>query len=1077
MVRVDDCPGSPRDDQTPTRRLTGLNRKVHLGEACLWSWSRQNKKSHSFQFRITRCLVTLARVTGCEKRSVHIVDNAFLLASVCHVNTSPFVPKPRFIMSALTRSQGDSGQGLDPTGRLTSREYDHMMYYQFVRRDTLDEFGNIRKKATNGWQVEGGMTASDQECVISFTGRIPLNNEAMLEFIKCSKHNAFCLSNVPAAVFYPINDNAQQLSPYYTYTFKAKEAWHAGPRGKKVYYVDMCTIKWEPLQMNTPIALHVFANCMVGKQYSKLRHIMAMRLKQQSASRQYTLQDLQLMLGEDLREVNQMLRVGEIKRLFFHSVMAPLYKYYDADDLDFVSINKLSYMSKIVSDSSTMCNPSTLCYQSMCSADNIVCRDRDRMWFLPELSLAQYIDICNAKKYKYTNADYAALRIYATLKNIVNDEGSTCAEYNTLLDLSLVTDKALARQAMYLLTDQYEAVVVEERRRNFFNISAAPTVSFVYRKEDYVHEELIVHAIEKTIKTFIKSPPPYVGPDVASQYRLLPKNEICSEQLQMLEHIKVLPIPIVKGPGGTGKSELLSHGLAMMDAIKLFQETKFVTYQANNASEAAKRNTPYATTCHRMMAKHYNKCKCSPKKRPRVSSQPSTPARPLVRSSSSSSSSFSRAVVHIPTVASVMLSDSTNGEEPEEPEEEPDFDEEYGFFEVCPLENVTRLILDEAGLMYEGLIAAVLHILTTCGKLAQIIICGDDRQQVQMQPGEFQKAIFKGFLSWTLEFTHMHRFKSSAASILAHNAKAINDMRPEDLVIEPGVWEFFPLKKYSYQLKTSVGKEELRQELMARFRSIGFSDNENSMLVTRTHELRELGMSALEEIQFGNVIPNALRVGQKILCKDTINDLGIVAREIYILLRIEDCSVPPKRTLKSLEAKEYKKLEVKSVSFDDTVTTHKSRGLARRLVARPLGSLPGEDGKYPEIIIPYDQQFRSKVIRASSITERACQGSEGNFILCLKPSFWKEADFKETFYVVATRPRERFVILTQAEYISKWAKNPSPPRETRLAEKLQRLHGTYSTQLTLPPDTEEIRLKKEEEAKSGIYVLQEIRRT
>ena len=1014
------------------------------------------------------------------------------------------------------RSREERDDDGHPTSILTQQELDYYYYYQFVRRDSSDEFGTVRTRATNGWQVEAGLEPADKECNLVFQGRLPINSELELDKMKCPRHNAFLLTECPYAVFYPIDDKAPHLSVFYFYTFKAKESPYPGPRGKKIFFVDTTTVKWTPLPMSTYLVMEVVRRSMPGKRHDMLRHMLLEQLKTEPPSKKFSLKNLEDLLGENVLEKRKLHRVGIIKRLFFHEVLVHLYKYYDADDLEHVANSRLAYMASIITRSEAVVNPCTLCYQSMCSEDRIICRDLTRVWYLPELTRAQYLTICEAKGYKYSPEDDAALRIYGALKNYIDKYKHTFIDYDTLMELAAITDAHLGKRAMYLLTEQYRVVVTQVRKPGFFDIRS-PEVTFVYRKEDAVNEDMIAYCIDKTIRNFLASPPTFATPEEVEAYPMTPANQPCSEQLIALERAK-MPFLALTGPGGSGKSEVLSRVMGMYNAIELMSETKFLTYQTNNAAEAARRNTPYATTCHRLMSKHFNKCKRSPLNRKKHAAALSasreaartgqTPVR-AEQEEGGQDEDYGQegernverllTVIHIPTVEAMTRYGDDNSNsfldademreyiEQEEAEEAAEGeasekvtkkknkaeDSEFGEFSMCPLEHVIRVVVDEMGLLCELIFGPLLGVLTSCGNLKQIIVCGDYRQQKQMQPGDLQRDLLEGLTNWCLEFKHSHRFKGGAAAIHAHNAQAIHEMKPERLIIEPGVWEFIELEQSRYNVKTQAGRDILRNELITQLKSIGFDDGENCVMVTRTHVLRELASVALEEIQYGNVIPYALRVGQKIMCKDTIREIGVVSRQIFILLGIEDCVVPKGKTLAGLEAKDYVGMDVKFAAKTDTVTFRKRRGFARRLRVRRAGEQPDEDGKYRELLIPYDQRFRPKVVRASVLTERACQGSQGMFVVCLKPAFWDAADFKETFYVVATRQIERFVILSKQSYIKKWATNPTPERDTRLAEKLKKVYNTHAAAVTMPVNTPAIEEAIASEKATGIYELEE----
>jgi len=373
----------------------------------------------------------------------------------------------------------------------------------------------------------------------------------------------------------------------------------------------------------------------------------------------------------------------------------------------------------------------------------------------------------------------------------------------------------------------------------------------------------------------------------------------------------------------------------------------------------------------------------------------------------------------------------------------------------CPLEHVRLLVIDEVGLMYEELFAPLLEVLTTCGKLSQVVVSGDHRQLMQIQPGQLQKDLFYGFEQWLLHFEHCHRFDDETAVIFRHNAMAIDAMRPDLIIWKPGVFE----RIYMPYRHGALGRHEyhlLENDLARQFEEIGFGDTEACMGMTRTHEIKELMMRAMERVQYGNVMQSVLRVGQKIMTKYTNNDCNITSKRVLILEAIEDCPVPTGWAIKWMDEPMYQLLTAEFTTATDTSARKGKRGYARRLRCRAVGSKQ-------VVYLPYEGKYVGMVERAGAVTISACQGKECDHALVVAMSFWDMADIKEAVYMTATRQRKRFTVYCTESTWNQWCKNPAKARNSLLGKRLRVLAEKFSRVYSRPPMSAALLALKQEE--------------
>lgn len=910
------------------------------------------------------------------------------------------------------------------------------MYYQFFNIDEDD-----RSSTTNGWQWEmltqkerdkarGKFRNSDADVQVTNV-RIPLNNEQQLDALNCRAINAFLVSATTPqyrnSIFY---GSKEPPTPYLTYSFTAGKGSMKGIGQKDVYFVRPMTLKWAAIPMVKANVQHLFYNEFPGKACRTLREVMTCKLSQHKDEvTPFTLQLIEAMLSSYPSEVLRMRKTPIIKRIFCFAKLEPLYRYYKADDLESLGVVAIDTLNRYVTRPSRVNNPIGLCFVDLTRNLGLRCETHDRIWTLPELSHRSFEHLCKTYNYVPTPLERFAVKLYDLIKQHAKKGGHKFIDDD---ELGITIDSADRNHldAALALLQTYKAIVIEKTTNN---------VRLVYLWRMYMCEKFIVNATNILISQFLTAPPRWKTPEEANQYLLRINHMLCSEQLNSIECARHYPIELISGCAGAGKSAGLTKLMAYLGAIDWKEQIMFSTYQAKNAATAAATNTPYAATAHNLMSMHASKCHLSPLKNKTSRREKSPEENSRRRAGGGRGRGRGR--------GGPMQSNLHRFMEREERDE----DNEDGFIQ-CPFENVRVLVIDEIGLFFEELLAPILHVLTTCGKLSQLIVCGDHRQLVQIQPGQLQKDMFYGFERWLLKYEHCHRFEDKTAVIFRHNAMMVDAMRPEAVVFEDGIYERIEPNKKFYKPEEM---KQLESELISAMRRTGFRDSEECMFVTRTHEWEEMGLRAMEIVQFGEVKPGVLRVGQKVMYTRSDKKAGIVSKQVLMLEGIEDCPLPPGKNLRWLKAKEFKDLVADNEDIKDT-SWKRPRRHARRLKCRVVG-------ERRIVYLPYDGIFTHKVVRAGATTERSSQGTQAKHIFIFKPSYWEEADVKECAYVTTTRQASRLTMFCTYATFCQWVRNPAKPRNSVLGKKLRAVCDKWAPVFpTMQPSLALQELAKEE---------------
>lgn len=917
-----------------------------------------------------------------------------------------------------------------------------IVYYDYARGAEMyqesSDFGENEPAPTNGWQLEN--LPADH---VEYEGRIPLNMDEIVGRMDCPNDTAFVLEEHRNMIFY---DGPTFLVPYFRYKFYAKPYTKGyGWRNRTVAYCNKNSFRWEPLSLNTKIARHIITHEFGGDKKQEIR-VMALaslpRLVQREQDRKsrdpnyverLTMEDMQGLLATRPQFASEFRQHPIIKMIFLHSKLVSMYAFYPLNTLLHLEIDSIHALSEYFRKDSVQYNPADLCFwyttRQFCASK------KETHWFLPQLTQKQYTKLCKIRNFQQKPQTEMAIEIYDLLRSQCNSYGHKYVRRRDLYVLAgMPCVKTFNCAIDDLLIYVYKACCVEKNP----DAKEAPATNtlakgvpddLVYLREIYVAEEMIVESLQKVCENHQQMGICYKPESEWKKYLFLPSYPMCSEQLRMLEWCMRLWIVNISGPGGSGKTDSLCRYLARVPEQNLL----FVTHQANNAATARERVTKKAYTAHKLLHTHCRVC----------DKTPCTEANFRRRRNGRRNDAYSTHSAK----QSEQCEEATN--------ESGELKRVIGiWFNKCIFEEVRVLVIDEISLFYDHLFAGLVYALVHCGKLCQIIICGDFSQQTQIQPGQLQKDLAKAFAEYTLAFEHCHRHEKGSASILWNNAKAIRDMRPDDVYHDGETSLRIPFPK-GLQFRD----QDMLNFLRTTFKTYGIDDDEHSIVVARTRKLRDQANKIIQELCHNSDSPG-LVVGQKIMYLSTNYDLGLTAKEILVLERIEDCQLPRNSSVRTLKCKQYKLLSVLRNDARDTYRHRKPRNMARRLVCR----VAGKDANAENMrIIPYNDLHRSLIRKASAITERGIQGSEMRIVCVLKPFFWIIADVNPACYVASSRPKSQILWVCDESTMRQWILNPNPVRRSVMGTKIRKMYEKYRARYPSVADTPEIKALQEEE--------------
>lgn len=692
-----------------------------------------------------------------------------------------------------------------------------------------------------------------------------------------------------------------------------------------------------------------------------------------------------------------------VKRYFLHDRITLMEKYYDPETVATLAADDIVSLSMYFDPASERTpDPADLMFKhklQQYTSKGRGCKT------LRELDEQAWRSLCRLRKIPFDPAVEAAIRMYNSIKIMIKE---TMGKYVPEIQLGA---SSANHDAIEKLLD-YGAIAREVTKGE----------SRIYLRQMYFEEQLIVDGLVQLVQNGQTEKPTYTLEESSA----VPASDKtpCSEQMRLVRYIISLPIVVLCGRGGAGKTDACA--LAFRHVAP--EETLFLTYHNTNASNCRTRVTSRSHTIHKLLVTHANCCHLSPY----------TPWHKKTESA----------------LAKVK--------------------KEMGIhFYKCPLEDIRYVIIDECGILCDGLFAALLTALLRCGKLCRLILCGDALQQAQKEPGRLFRDFQKGMPAWEVQFRHNHRMSDATARIFRKNMDAIYKMDPDGFEIDDKCNRHYDIpagldpaihRRKNKDMWKQIG-DALSDVLRRAIVDLDFGDEEDVRVVVRTRYIRNLMSNLIKELYHGSY-DRGFIVNQKIVYKRTNYDItpNLCNNEILIIVRIEDVRV-------TKDSKKDKERDKHIVNSTDVVHEHKTtsaprnseRMVYRRIVCR-VCMCPSEVR-----IIPWTGDHRLYVEQAAVSTEASIQGLESNRVFSVKPGAWDKADTNLSMGMVAGRAIKEMTWIAPIGELVTWMKTPEPKRLSGMGDKIfdAMYHFMRQEAFQPPPDTDRVKaliVKEEEEA-------------
>lgn len=640
-------------------------------------------------------------------------------------------------------------------------------------------------------------------------------------------------------------------------------------------------------------------------------------------------------------------------------------------------------------------DPAELCFEAMVQKFVSTTEHRKR---IEELSLDDYLSICKSRKITPSSVNVEAIKIYEFLKTQTKERSDKFL-YGDEMFFGMPDD---TKEDVLKVLNRYCAICRDKNDERGGRY---------YVRRVYIAELMIVKSIVNLGNNAIADSPT-LG---VNQSAKAPLTKPCSEQLRMINLSKVLPLLIVNGMGGSGKTDGCCFTLKDIKE----SETLFLTYHSANSANAQERVTKRSYHIHKIMTMHAMYCMDSP--------------------------------------YYVLRKQKTK----------PKLIEKMGLeFVRCPFENIKFVILDEVGIVYDELFAQILWPLIHCGKLCRLVLCGDKDQQPQRREGQLFTDLLKIFKPWNITFQHYHRPDKNNADLFRNNSKAIierditkyrfnkttNILRPIENNLDPALHNRNPARKKQVL-------DELRYVLESVFKEFNVGDQETYLILSRTNEIRRL-VNNIVKLDFHKHPGRGFVKTQKIIYKRNCYDFEpwLFNNELLVIDRIEDVQITCNHSDSKKLAETIVKAENVIEEIENTAVYKMRRSNVFRRVVCHVRGVPKA-----KRIIPWIFGHSQYVIPAAAVTETISQGLEASVIVDIKPRSWEKADTNLSMNMVQTRARNKIIWISPQEELVKWITTPQPFRRSALAEKLQLAMQALLDIIEVPEDDDDIKEKIKEE--------------
>ncbi len=749
--------------------------------------------------------------------------------------------------------------------------------------------------------------------------------------------------------------------------------------------------------------------------------------------------------GFELQPFDHTTGIGRLVTLIFYAnELRPLYRYYSRKKLMCLPAVSIKNLSQTMSAS-----PLSLCFYPTYQ-DLLMDNKNIRLCLLPELSLTQYNEVCAANKSDPNPDAKLIIDIYTTVKRSAVKLGD---KFISLTDLFLKT--GTTGEAVFLKAVQYLInsnvircvenpklqAIPEEISFSGFPSSDQPNVvpfSPVYKIPNclvmltYISaiDEMIQNAFsvmfdnakehdfkfKSSVPTNLHIYPKNHRPELDPPF---PQNEQCSEQAHVIDSFsdpQASPFLNINGLGGSGKTKTLRY---LVD--KLIPNTFLVVAPQGVNAAVCKKNVHWcATTMHMILILHQILCRKSPYFDQIVYDSCRVFPKP-------EGLKGLRGAQYDEFVAKLTPEEKVNLDYPMESR---GIRFKYSKLKnECFLKMINTLILDEVSLVNDEDFAALAHVLTTCGSLKRMVVCGDHRQNPQISWGCLLRDFIAGFGEFTINFKHCHRCKSN--TIFA-NAQAIEENKFSAIRFDD---PSFSLHETG-SITARNDSDQLRSKYHEAFSKNGLKATPDTIIITRSGLRADALREVIRKLTWGENANKHFFVGQKVHTIITDYSLGHINKEILVIVKILDKEIP-KEKLKTRMTKE-EAIKCKGTILKESNSTaepppHHCKSI-RLIVAVPLCKNMDDTNEY--IYFPYFGEFTRLLKDASVVNSSFVQGSEFEKVVVDHTTFYDDADHHRVLFTIVTRAISEIKFLSTMNVMKKWCEN-------RYKERLSILHCAF----------------------------------
>lgn len=826
--------------------------------------------------------------------------------------------------------------------------------------------------------------------------------EAELKKIDCNRTDAIMFTNYDNFILYGVDRS--DFSPVFQYKFQI--SIDKDPRynkgGRSVGFL-VGGIESKPLPAYPAIILRLiqwtFSTSTAEATAPIKEDLVEWLSKRRSRSIVKLTEIVDVLMEKSEKSVEKFTENAKVKKYFFYDRLQLMKDYYNLDNASALPSYRIQELSMYF-DPIAKKFPDPLDLVFRHRMRRFRCGGRNSVP-LPELKLESWIKLCNLRDIDVDIKHRRAIEKYQEMKDEVKRYG---CKY------SLEEDPEQVKILSFLM--ELGAVCVEKSESG---------VNRYYLRHIYMAEELIVISLKRMMENFGNIQ--YTTLSTPSAASVPPTVSPCSEQMKLMNCCRGQPISIATGMGGSGKTDAAAMVLQFVHP----DETLFATFQSVNAANACSRVTRRAFTIHKLMMLHAQHCWRSP----------------------------------------YFVKEYNATKEDPYPTKQ-----EFGItFKKCPFENIKFVVLDEGGILYDELFAQFIYALVICGMLCRLLVAGDPDQQDQSREGRLMQDLIYGLPEWVVDFTHCHRYQDKAAVLLHKNAKAIKNQSIADFKINKKTNILhtipqgldFPLYKHRKGAEYVKKRAELKGILTHAFQKYGIGDQENVLIIARTHEIRRLIVEIVKET-YHKTESRGFVKRQKITYAFTNYDIipRLYHNEIMVIDAIQDVRID----IASIGKKDREKIIDQSIVESTDIVQEvnctissiiRETGVYRRLICHV------RNNPLAVRIVPWWGDYREAIHPAAAITEASSQGLEADIVVSVKPGIWKVADTNKSMGMVKTRTKQKIIWIAPKEVLVEWLENPAPIRRSALFEKIGDAMEPWMEKYPTPADTEEIIAKTAEE--------------